>query len=110
MFSIPAKRYVRHILLTDTTLPIDFKITALELEILQFLSENPTKKYLARDIINHVHSATNKQTGTNVVSLTGPLRTLMDYGYVEGNGLRPQSYQVNVKGLKLLNKIIGDYD
>ena len=110
LFSVPAKRYVRSLVTKDANVNPDFKVSALELEILQFLSKEPSRAYLARDIVIEVHAATNTQTGTRLKALTGPLVSLKKYGYVSGNGLKPQSYQITVKGLKYLNKIIGNYE
>lgn len=110
LFSVPAKRYIRSVMTKDANVNPDFKVSALELEILQFLSQNPSKAYLARDILIEVHAASETHTGNKIKALTGPLVSLKKYGYVSGNDLKPQSYQITVKGLKLLNKIINDYD
>lgn len=65
---------------------------------------------MARDILREINGATDRQSGNKVGALTGPLTMLYTFGYVERNDLKPYGYRISVKGLKFLNKIIGDYD
>lgn len=109
LFSVAAKRYVNH-LIANSWVPNELKVSPLEIEILQFLSNNPEKSYLARDILREVQAASNRNTGNKIGSIVGPINMLVAFGYVDRNELKPYNYKISVKGLKLLNKIIGDYD
>lgn len=111
-FSIPAKRYVRYIMSRSSKdgIPQDLKITALSLQILQFLSYHPNESYLARDIARNILIDPKGQETATSKTIQKPLVSLYSRDYVTRSEICPFEYKIATKGLKYLNKLIGDYD
>lgn len=104
LFSVQAKRFVRTFCYKEKIIPDEFKIQPIDYEILLVLSDDPARKFLSREIFERV--TLNKE----VKNLTIFLTRLTEYGYIQAQNTHPHLYQITTKGLKVINKIIGNYD
>ena len=113
LLSVPTRRYIRdyftRVTQWETSEGIEKPLTGIQIEILNFLSKSPEESFYAKEIAPEIVEAANfTSSGGSFIAKT--LTTLRQYGYIEAIGSQPFLYKITVKGLKKLNKIIGDYD
>lgn len=104
LFGVQAKRFVRTFCYKDKIIADEIKIQPIDYEILVVLSKEPTRKFFAKEILERI------TLSKEVKNITIFLTRLTEYGYIKAQNTHPHLYQITTKGLKVLNKIIGDYN
>lgn len=104
LFSTQARRFVRTFCYKEKFIPDEIKLQPIDYEILNFLSKDPSRKFFSREILESI------PLQKEIKSLASFLTRLVNYGYLQTENTHPRLYQITIKGLKILNKIIGDYD